>query len=136
MPTSRVRGILIESNEIILIKRVKPTENYYVFPGGGVEEGESLEEALRREMKEELGVEIQVGKLLVEQTLETKKGLQTEYFYYCTMSGGVVGTGEGPEFQPGNEYEGTHEAVRIPLADLKEIRLLPLTVRDLVIEKT
>jgi ADP-ribose pyrophosphatase YjhB (NUDIX family) len=135
MPTTRVRGILIEAGKLILIKRVKSTETYYVFPGGGVEEGESLEQALLREMKEELGVEVKMGELLTTQSFERKDSPQTEYFYLCTMVGGVLGTGDGPEFQPGSHYEGTHEVVKISLDSIKDLRLLPLEVRDLLVKR-
>jgi 8-oxo-dGTP pyrophosphatase MutT (NUDIX family) len=53
----RVRGILIKDGMIALIKRTRDGETFYVFPGGGVEEGETDEQALKREMKEELGTD-------------------------------------------------------------------------------
>ena len=48
----RVRGIIIENGKIVLIERVKGDKTYYIFPGGGVEEGETILQALHREMKE------------------------------------------------------------------------------------
>jgi nucleoside triphosphatase len=45
-----------ENNKIFLME--SPKWNSWVVPGGKVEEGESEEEALRREMREELGIEI------------------------------------------------------------------------------
>ena len=50
----RVRRILIKDGMIALIKRTRDGETFYVFPGGGVEEGETEEQALKREIKEEL----------------------------------------------------------------------------------
>ena len=50
-----------------MIKRSAKEDHYggkWVFPGGKVEKGESLEEALIRELREELGVEIKVNKLI------------------------------------------------------------------------
>ena len=47
----RVRGILIENEVITIIKRTRDGETFYVFPGGGVEKGETEEQALKREMK-------------------------------------------------------------------------------------
>lgn len=53
-----VRGVIMDENEYIsLLYRWKFDE--YTFPGGGVESEETLEQALRREMREEAGVEIQ-----------------------------------------------------------------------------
>jgi 8-oxo-dGTP diphosphatase len=44
----RVRAVIEKDGKILLIKRVKPDETYWVFPGGGVEAGENLENALTR----------------------------------------------------------------------------------------
>lgn len=66
-----VRGIVNYKDQIVLIHRIKTKDDgtirdYYVIPGGKIEENESHEEALRREIKEELGIEIKIGKLVLE----------------------------------------------------------------------
>ncbi len=54
-----VDGILQKEGKILLIKRAGRTfHNYWALPGGIVEEGETVEEALTREMIEEVGVEV------------------------------------------------------------------------------
>ena len=55
----RVRAVIIQDGRVLTIKRTKPNEIYRVIPGGGVEDKETNEEALAREVKEELGVEYQ-----------------------------------------------------------------------------
>ena len=50
------RGFIVRDGEVLLCK-LKVNENYF-FPGGHVEYGENAEEALKRELKEEIGVEI------------------------------------------------------------------------------
>lgn len=62
----RVLAIVISDNKILLMKRVKLDRVYYTFPGGRVEEGENEKHAIWRELKEELGVDTKVGKLLFE----------------------------------------------------------------------
>jgi len=54
-----------DAGELLLIKRgplAKNERNCWALPGGGVEYGETLHDALHREIREELGVEIIVGK--------------------------------------------------------------------------
>ena len=130
----RVRGILINNKKIILVKRIKDSGTYFCFPGGGVEKGESLEEALIREMKEELGVEVKVKELVMELPLVRPEIEQMEYFYLCEKVSGEIGTGTGPEFQPGNTYEGTHKIVQLPLKEIINLNLLPEEIKNLVLK--
>jgi len=57
----RVSGIIMRDDALLLIAHRKKDDIYWLLPGGGVRHGESLSEALRREIKEELGVTITVG---------------------------------------------------------------------------
>jgi mutator protein MutT len=55
--------IINDNNQVLLIKRgskAKSERGVWSRPGGGVEEGESPEEAVKREIKEELGIEIEI----------------------------------------------------------------------------
>ncbi len=59
--------IVGKDNKLFLSQRGKDTRNEHgawEFPGGGVEFGDTLEETLKREMREEYGIEISVGELL------------------------------------------------------------------------
>lgn len=65
--TIRVVAAVIQKNERYLITQRRPSAVLpllWEFPGGKVEEGESDAEALRREVLERLGVEIDVGQLI------------------------------------------------------------------------
>ena len=55
-----VTAAIIEKNGKILIAKRK--EGKWEFPGGKVEEGENMEECLKRELKEELGIDVKVKK--------------------------------------------------------------------------
>ncbi|HET6622773.1 MAG TPA: NUDIX domain-containing protein [Candidatus Saccharimonadales bacterium] len=65
-PRVTARVIVIDQGRLVLIKRRRydftrfKWREYYSIPGGGVEPGESLEQAAKREFKEELGVDIAV----------------------------------------------------------------------------
>ena len=63
MKKIRAGGVCILDNKILLIHRInleRPVgeQEYYVIPGGGVEEGESLQDAAVREVDEETSVKV------------------------------------------------------------------------------
>ncbi len=54
-PRIRVSAILRWQGRVLLCRQEKPGKEYWLLPGGGVDSGETLIEALRRELREELG---------------------------------------------------------------------------------
>ncbi len=135
--TERVRAIIIDSDKILLIHRIKTDQSYWVIPGGGVEVGENHQQAVKRECFEELGIQVRVGELFFQRTADMLaiKG-QQEFFYLCEMIGGKVGTGQGPEFQPGVEYQGEFKAEWVDIKKLPILDLRPHEIRDAIITFT
>ncbi len=85
-------GVLIKDGKVLLIHRIKNGEDYYTFPGGGVEEGENVDEALKREMKEELSLDVlKYRKLFVNEITD-----RNEVFYFIEEFEGIPELG-GPE---------------------------------------
>lgn len=133
-----VRGIIEEENGIVLIHRVKQREDgtmrdYYVVPGGKQEKGETYFETLKREIKEELGITIEVNEKLIEYESHYDNSLQI--FYFCTHKKGIIGTGKGPEMTDKKHYKGLFELVVVPYDKLKEINLVPETIKDMLVER-
>ena len=62
--TIRVTGILIENGKILLVKQKVNEKRNWSLPGGKLERGETLEEGIIREMKEETGLDVEILKLL------------------------------------------------------------------------
>lgn len=60
----RVTGILIQDDKILLVKQKVSDKRNWSLPGGKLERGETLEQALIREMKEETGLDVEINKLL------------------------------------------------------------------------
>jgi len=134
--TERVRAIIINSDKILLINRIKDDDSYWVMPGGAVEIGETHEQAVRRECLEELGVEIVVEKLFLQRASD-KPGMegQSEFFYLCKIVGGKVGTGNGPEFQPKTQYKGDYIIKWVPFKKLSNLNLKPTEVKNKIIQQ-
>lgn len=69
----KVTGAIIENDGKILAARRKKDSHlggYWEFPGGKIEHGETPEECLARELKEELNINVSVGQKLGENTYE------------------------------------------------------------------
>lgn len=58
------RAVIIDAGYILLCKTLDLTNNFYFLPGGHIEHGESAENALLREIKEETGAEGIIKRLL------------------------------------------------------------------------
>ncbi len=81
----RVAGLLIREGSLLLVKHCKGKKEYWLLPGGGVETGEYIKDALKREIKEELGIDIKVKDLLyVFEVMGGKKNIiQPTYLVEC-----------------------------------------------------
>ena len=138
MERVRVAGIIPMKNGFAFMHRTgvknHPIGDYYTFPGGGLEENESLEQGTIREIKEELGINVKIIKKLYE--LEKGEVNKKEYFYLCEYIGGEFGTGDGPEFSNNPKYidRGKYIPEIVSRHDIENICLLPTEIRDKFIQ--
>ena len=89
MPNIRIRaaGILVHGDQILLVRHEKNGKSYFLLPGGGVEFGESVEEALIREFKEEVGLSISVGPMvMVHDSIPPNHHRQVLNIYFMVSS--------------------------------------------------
>lgn len=112
-----------------VIKR-KDFQNYYTFPGGGLEEGETLEEGTIREIKEEFGINVKIIRKLYE--MNSEKFNQKEYFFLCEYIDGEFGTGTGPEFSNDPKYKDSGKYIPeiVKREEVKNLLLLPQEIKD------
>jgi 8-oxo-dGTP diphosphatase len=79
-----VGAVLIQNNKILLPKRsanLKKMPNMYEFPGGKIEDSESLKEGLKRELFEELCINVNIKDIIEfpNNVLKTEKFILTIY---------------------------------------------------------
>jgi 8-oxo-dGTP diphosphatase len=132
----RIRAgiVLIQDGNVALIERHRAGLDYYVFPGGGVDEGESPEQAAIREAMEELGVEVVIQQKVAVIHLGQKS---RQVYFLVQQTGGEFGTGAGEEYtdaDPDSSDEGIYIPVWMPIAELSlHQNIHPADVAKLVV---
>src|SRR5437588_5715353 len=64
-PQLRVAALTVRAEQILLVEHRKRGQRYWVLPGGRLQGNETLDAALRRELREELALETRVGQLVI-----------------------------------------------------------------------
>ena len=113
----RVVGAIVERDGAVFAARRNPDRNaggLWEFPGGKVEVGESPEAALRRELKEELNVDVSVG-VFVDQSLSDVGSVRIELSCYAA------------EFEGDDPVSSSdHDAMTwVPLTELSSLQWAP-----------
>ena len=132
---TRAGVILIEDNKVALIERHRAGLDYFVFPGGGVDEGESSEQGAIREAMEELGIEV----LIQQKIAEIHFGRTSKHIYFLVERvSGEFGSGSGEEFtdsDPDHPEEGIYIPIWMPIDDLPTLnKVYPSVLAKLVIQ--
>ncbi len=120
-----VAAAVIFHNGKVLITQRHPTAHLgglWEFPGGKRRPRETFEQCLARELREELGIEVEVGPLIETITHQYPERIVQLHFYLCTWTGGEpkpLGCNAFKWVGP-NELEQFH----FPAADADLVRLL------------
>lgn len=81
MERLRACAAIIKDEKILMVCHQTPSRTYWTLPGGGVDAGETFEQATVREVKEETGLDVTVIRLLFEE--EYQYG--TSYCYLAKL---------------------------------------------------
>lgn len=121
----RVNGLLIDDESILLAQIKSPVNDSLVWmpPGGGLHFGESMKECLKREFKEETGLEINVNSLIAVNELVKPPFHAVEFYFAVKKMGGYLQLGNDPEH---NENEQILKDVKwILLEELEAMNIAP-----------
>ena len=127
---NRAGIILIEDGKLALIERHKQGRHYFAFPGGGVDEGETDEQAAVREAEEELGIRVEIIHKAAEIHRRNKRG---QVYFRVSWVSGEFGTGTGEEYGEVNEWNGTYAPVWMPLDEVLVKNVVPRGLAELVV---
>lgn len=134
---NRDRGSVIipVNGGIALIHRIKgegaEKQDYYVIPGGGIEDGETIQEASIREAKEELGLDVVITDMCYEFFIKERK----QYFFVAKCVGGEFNKGTGDEVK-NLDYNrwGYYFAEIIKKEDIANTNILPELAKQAILK--
>jgi ADP-ribose pyrophosphatase YjhB (NUDIX family) len=114
----RVAAIIVQDQTVLMVKHAKDGREYWMLPGGGVDFGESLSEALVRELKEEVCIDVKPRELvLANDSIPPDKHRHIINLYFLAdLVGGTAALGEDPRIV---------EVAYIPLRDLNSVTMFP-----------
>jgi len=146
MSIENSRGIVFINGKLLVIKRVKEGETFYVLPGGHTDPGETPREAIVREIKEECNVDTIVTRELYRNVNNSMpEGSRNQACFLCEYRGGTVSkTDFAEEYQPGYENKigrdgkprGTREPMLIDVSEIAKIDLRPACVKKQLLKDT
>lgn len=125
-PVVGVGGVVIDAGCVLLVRRAHaPRQGEWSLPGGRVELGETLLEAVRRELREETGLDVAVGPLVecFDRIHRDDAGRIRYHFviadYLCRVTGGTLRAGDdaadavwvAPDALPGYQVNAHASAV-------------------------
>lgn len=120
------RGVVVRDGQALLIAFEDAGGFHYNIPGGGIERGETARETTRRELREEAGATVIVGRLLL--TYEYEPG----HHAHAYGPGHALGLVFACDLEPGSEPgmpetpDGDQVGVHwVPLDDLSGVPLIP-----------
>ena len=128
----RAGVLVLVDGRLALIDRERPgVAPYSAIPGGGVEPGESFEDAAVREANEELGLDVVVRSSTPAFVVRSAEGEQQ--YFVADVAGGTFGTGQGREMVAPEPARGSYAPVLVTPEEAVRRRVAPIAVSEAVL---
>jgi ADP-ribose pyrophosphatase YjhB (NUDIX family) len=103
---TRYQGAIVANDHILLLQHRSHADgrSWWTLPGGGIEPGETEEDCVRREMREETSLEVRIERLLLEQAGHPDGFYRWLKTYLCTFTAGEASPGYEPEPEAAASY--------------------------------
>lgn len=103
---TRYQGLIIQDQKILLIQHGAHDGawSHWVLPGGGMESGETPEDCIVREMKEETLLDVEVVRLVLDEPDHPDSAYQRRKSYLCRVLSGKEAPGYEPELEASSIY--------------------------------
>lgn len=129
-----VRAIIIENGNILVMHRKKYGSQYYTLVGGRVNNGETLEQALVREVKEETGMTVTAAQLAFHE--EHPEPYNEQYIYICNVAPHAdIAIQEGSDEHEMNHYDmNTHHPLWVTPRGFANLPFRTPTLHEAIIK--
>jgi 8-oxo-dGTP diphosphatase len=116
----RYQGAIIKDHHVLLLRHRehKTGRSYWLFPGGGIEDGETEEQCVVREMFEETGLTVNVERLLFTQPFLQPDAYKQRNIYLCSILDGEA----KPGYEPEEDASMLYGIVEVKWFDLRNIK--------------
>jgi ADP-ribose pyrophosphatase YjhB (NUDIX family) len=138
MPDVKARVVVVHEGKVLLIHHQRRGHTYWVVPGGGARDMETLEAAAVREVREETGLQIQPGPLVAvfetrsrarRRWIDIKEAMSShvvELVFLAESFTGALSAPSGGVFAERHDLAEFVDTIRLPSLEIRPAQLRPL----------
>ena len=121
----RISGIVFKDGKVVLVKHENSFNGiYYLLPGGGLERDETIEECTLREVKEEIGLDVEVKTLTYYEDVISKDDHTLHLIFKCKIIGGKI-----ENLDPDKKVK---EIVFMDEDEFKKVKFFPKKLKEIL----